>query len=514
MSPIELNQLSGLSPLDMLPAEASADQMVTDCRESFNDYLQRAKISSSDFPNNAAYYRDNKSSPPPVAQPESARKSNDSPPVEQGCVPQREETSTEPAQTSNNKDGISRSEPADNAESSPSEGQDPENKQQPLEGGTVASRTKKKEENQHQDADHADESAGTQEIQANQSIVPVNPDVAQGKSSFLTGADAPAASEESKEAPTTPAAGAKETKSILNPKMLTALESSESDQSPRSGSEGKEAAISGAIKKTEEIFTKQSSDEPRSSSQSKGHKDATPAQTAQAIASLSDAGEGAAAVASAVPSAVSSSEVNLSVKQTKPAQVEAVLHASKTATNEKDDVSTNASSRLGTLAAKPTGTMLHAKGDDSGLDVGRARFVQRVERAFAALGNRGGTVRLKLSPPELGSLRMEVTVRKGVMKAHVETETKEAKNLLLQNLSALRERLAQQNIKIQQFDVDLRDPSSGGTPQQTGQQSEAQSQQGGYHAPQTHVAENSEKTVQDPAITRLADHNGLLNVIV
>ncbi len=77
------------------------------------------------------------------------------------------------------------------------------------------------------------------------------------------------------------------------------------------------------------------------------------------------------------------------------------------------------------------------------------------------IGDRGGSVRLKLSPPELGSLRLEITVNKGVMKARVEAETKEAKNLLLDNLPALRDRLAQQNIKIQKFDVDLRDSVVG-----------------------------------------------------
>ena len=50
----------------------------------------------------------------------------------------------------------------------------------------------------------------------------------------------------------------------------------------------------------------------------------------------------------------------------------------------------------------------------------------------------------------------EITVNKGVHEARVEAETKEAKNLLLENLPALRDRLAQQNIKIQKFDVDLR----------------------------------------------------------
>ena len=87
--------------------------------------------------------------------------------------------------------------------------------------------------------------------------------------------------------------------------------------------------------------------------------------------------------------------------------------------------------------------------------------------------DRGGSVRLRLSPPELGSLRIEITVRHGEMTARLETETTAAQNLLLDNLPALRDRLAQQDIKIQQFDVDLMDRSFGGSPDQTAQYTES-----------------------------------------
>lgn len=98
----------------------------------------------------------------------------------------------------------------------------------------------------------------------------------------------------------------------------------------------------------------------------------------------------------------------------------------------------------------------------------RVRFVQRVARAFEALGDRGGSVRLRLHPPELGSLRLEVTVRNGTMTARLEVENANARNMLLDNLPALRDRLAEQEIKIGRFDVDLSDRSADGTPEQPG----------------------------------------------
>ena len=89
--------------------------------------------------------------------------------------------------------------------------------------------------------------------------------------------------------------------------------------------------------------------------------------------------------------------------------------------------------------------------------------MQRVARAFQAADDEGGQIRLRLSPPELGSMKLEITMHGGTMTAHVETETSAARNMLLDNLPALRQRLADQNIKIGQFDVDLKDQSGGGT---------------------------------------------------
>ncbi|OHB67130.1 MAG: hypothetical protein A2V70_11930 [Planctomycetes bacterium RBG_13_63_9] len=112
-------------------------------------------------------------------------------------------------------------------------------------------------------------------------------------------------------------------------------------------------------------------------------------------------------------------------------------------------------------ASRPVSPAQPQKAAESG-QADRVRFVQRVADAFRAIGDRNGSLRLRLSPPELGSLRLEISVRHGVMTARVEAETSTARNLLLDNLPALRDRLEQLDIKIQQFDVDLMDRSPGG----------------------------------------------------
>jgi len=87
----------------------------------------------------------------------------------------------------------------------------------------------------------------------------------------------------------------------------------------------------------------------------------------------------------------------------------------------------------------------------------RARFVQRVSGAVRSAQSREGEIHLQLRPPELGSLRIEIVIKQGVLTAQLETETSAARAILLDNLPALRERLAEQEIRIEKFDVNVRD---------------------------------------------------------
>ncbi len=87
--------------------------------------------------------------------------------------------------------------------------------------------------------------------------------------------------------------------------------------------------------------------------------------------------------------------------------------------------------------------------------VDAARFLQRVVGAFESARDRGGEIRLRLSPPELGVLRVEVTMHELGLVARVSAETPDARAILLENLPALRERLAEQGLRLERFDVDL-----------------------------------------------------------
>ena len=89
------------------------------------------------------------------------------------------------------------------------------------------------------------------------------------------------------------------------------------------------------------------------------------------------------------------------------------------------------------------------------MQIDSARFLQRVARAFESARERGGEIRLRLSPPELGALRVEVTMQDQGLVARVEVETPEARAALMEHLPLLRERLAEQNLRLERFDVDL-----------------------------------------------------------
>lgn len=98
------------------------------------------------------------------------------------------------------------------------------------------------------------------------------------------------------------------------------------------------------------------------------------------------------------------------------------------------------------------------------VEIDSARFLTRVARAFTAAQQRGGEVQMRLSPPELGSLRVEIKVVEGVMTARVETENASAQSALLEHLPQLRERLAEQGVRIERFDVDLMQNGGSNTP--------------------------------------------------
>jgi len=122
----------------------------------------------------------------------------------------------------------------------------------------------------------------------------------------------------------------------------------------------------------------------------------------------------------------------------------------------------------GVSSADPASGSQGAEGTSQEVNVQRVRFIQRVARAFQSLRDGGGSIRLRLHPPELGSLRVELLVRDGALRARMEVENQAARTTILEHLPTLRERLAQQDIRIEQFEVEIGQEFSGSHSQQPG----------------------------------------------
>jgi flagellar hook-length control protein FliK len=125
-------------------------------------------------------------------------------------------------------------------------------------------------------------------------------------------------------------------------------------------------------------------------------------------------------------------------------------------TNESAAASFARLSRAGAGIGRESG----ATAADNLPQVDTTRFVGRVAKAFQTAQERGGSLQIRLSPPELGALRLELTVKDGVMSASLQTENSSARRLLLDHLPTLRDRLAEQNIRVDRFDVDVRRDAS------------------------------------------------------
>ena len=85
----------------------------------------------------------------------------------------------------------------------------------------------------------------------------------------------------------------------------------------------------------------------------------------------------------------------------------------------------------------------------------RVRLVQRIARSFARLGPEGGNINLRLHPPQLGSLNVQVRLEGRTMTAKLTAENSAAREVILEGLPTLRSRLAEQGFEISQFQVDV-----------------------------------------------------------
>ncbi len=102
----------------------------------------------------------------------------------------------------------------------------------------------------------------------------------------------------------------------------------------------------------------------------------------------------------------------------------------------------------------------------------RVRVIQRIARSFNRISTEGGSISLRLHPEHLGSVSVQVRLEGRSLSARLSTETTAARDAIMQDLPALRQRLADQGFDVTKFQVDVAGNGADASFAQTGGQSQ------------------------------------------
>ncbi len=180
------------------------------------------------------------------------------------------------------------------------------------------------------------------------------------------------------------------------------------------------------------------------------------------------------------------------------------------ATTTRGGIQTNASTTFSGTTATSSNP---ARAEQSGAEVARSstgsrisayqevKLVQRVLRGVEQLASGGGQVRLRLHPPELGSLQLSLRMEAGQVFAKLEVENSTARDALLNNIQTLRDRLAEQGMKVATFEVEVSADSSGSGTNGSNFQKEggSESQSRWDHATSRFAQQNNNRISSEPA---------------
>jgi len=120
------------------------------------------------------------------------------------------------------------------------------------------------------------------------------------------------------------------------------------------------------------------------------------------------------------------------------------------------------------VATKPAANAAQAETAD------RQENVERVLRTIhSRLGRERSTVILLLDPPELGSVRLRMDLRKDTLSLRMDTQTQVAHRLLMQGLDSLRQGLESAGIHLERVEVRPPSPPPHGAGADLGQQADA-----------------------------------------
>lgn len=111
-------------------------------------------------------------------------------------------------------------------------------------------------------------------------------------------------------------------------------------------------------------------------------------------------------------------------------------------------------------------------------EVNPAQVVAQISHAVQTTYRGGQEMQFQLNPPDLGAVRVDVAVHNGVLSARLEVQSPTTQQMLTDNLSQLKDSLAQQGVSFDRIDVHLAGTNvnsggSSGTGPSFGQQGES-----------------------------------------
>lgn len=137
-----------------------------------------------------------------------------------------------------------------------------------------------------------------------------------------------------------------------------------------------------------------------------------------------------------------------------------------------------------------------------------ARLVGHVAHSIQVAHSSGQEMQLRLHPPELGALRIDVSVRDGAVTARLETQTSAAQRILTDSLPQLRDALAQQGLNVDRIEVQQSDAFTEGRADLAGRSfgQEQQNERNDHWLPESPLGEdsdaNSRSTTQSATASR------------
>jgi flagellar hook-length control protein FliK len=96
----------------------------------------------------------------------------------------------------------------------------------------------------------------------------------------------------------------------------------------------------------------------------------------------------------------------------------------------------------------------------NGPKIESSEFLDRVSSAVQRAHTSGKQMKVRLNPPELGSLLVEVSTKDGVLTARMEVQTKGAQQAIMENLSQLKEAFVQSGNQIETIEVHVIETST------------------------------------------------------